>query len=179
MDNLNFYSLIISNEPSRDSFRQSFRAVDGRYYSFIDFDKEFKSWLKVNLIDHFTKDNLLDATYDEVIFWKEPKGWIKEEKKSFIERNYELIKSKLFAYNSNKEEYSIFSGGLNSYMYTSNNFDNFYNNCRESKSWIYPVKSIVISGKKKNDSLQDHFEFLRTDNGYKLICVTIERGKIK
>ncbi|WP_028979752.1 hypothetical protein [Sporocytophaga myxococcoides] len=179
VDNLNFYSLNISNEPSRDTLLQSFRAVDGRYYSFIDFDQEFKYLLKVNLIEQFTKDNLLNATYDEVIFWKEPKGWIKEGKKSFIERNYELIKSKLLGFNTSKGEYNIFTGDLNPYMYTSNDFDNFYNNCREPKSWIYPVKSIVITHKKKGDYLQDHFDFLRTDNGYKLICVTIERGKIK
>lgn len=179
VDNLNFYSLQISKLPSIDTLRQSFRGVDGQYYSFIDFDKEFKFWLKVNLIDHITKDNLLNATYNEVTYWKEPEGWIKEAKKSFIERNYEVIKSKLVEFNSTKHQYNIFTGDLNSYIYTSNDFDDFYNNCRESKSWIYPVKSIVISGKKKNDSLQDHFEFLRTDDGYKLICVTIERGRIK
>jgi len=41
------------------------------------------------------------------------------------------------------------------------------------------VKNIVITHKDKNDFSQDHFGFLRTDNGYKLIYITIRSGELK
>ncbi|MFO0357532.1 MAG: hypothetical protein ACK50A_11310 [Sphingobacteriaceae bacterium] len=178
-NNLNFSSRNISNLPSSDSIRQSFIAFDGSYYSFIDFDKEFKTWLKSKLLDNFTKENLTNVMFDEITFWKEPKGWSKEQKRSFIERNYELIKSKLLELNSEQTEYSIFSDRLNQFMFNSNNYKKFYDNCGESKDWIYPVKNIVINHKVKGELIQDSFEFLRTDNGYRLICITIKMGQIK
>jgi hypothetical protein len=178
-NDLNFSSKNISKSPSSDSIRQTFKAVDGSYYSFIDFDREFKIWLKTKLLDNFTKENLTSAMFDEVTFWKEPKGWTKEQKWSFIERNYELIKSKLLELNSAQTEYSIFKDGLNQFMFTSNHFKKFYDNCGESKDWIYPVKDIVINHRDKGDLIQDSFEFLRTDNGYKLLCITIKMGQIK
>jgi hypothetical protein len=178
-DNINFYSLIISKLPHPDTSRQNFKAVDGQYYSFIDFDKEFQAWLRANLLENFTKENLLRVTYDEVTFWNEQNGWTKEPKKNFIERNYELIKSKLIELNFDNCQYNIFNDGLNPFIYNSDDFESFYNNCGESKDWIYPVKNIVITHKVNDDFLQDHFDFLRTDNGYKLISMTIRTGTIK
>lgn len=55
----------------------------------------------------------------------------------------------------------------------------FFNNCGESKDWIYPIKDIVISYKEDKCEFQDHLEFLRTDDGYKLISLTIRKGEIK
>ncbi|MFN8321045.1 MAG: WG repeat-containing protein [Chitinophagales bacterium] len=178
-NNFNFYSLNISKLPSSDTLRQNFKAVDGQYYSFIDFDKEFKTWLKTNLLDNFTKQNLPSVTYDEVTFWKERGGWTKEQKENFMERNFELIKSKLLELNSDKCEYFISNEGLNPLIYDADRYNDFFNNCGESKDWIYPVKNIVITHKVGNNFPQDHFDFLRTDNGYKLISVTIRTGQIK
>lgn len=175
VDNLNFFSLQISKEPSSDALRESFKGVDGQYYSFINFDREFESWLKVSLIDNFTEDNLLKSTFDEVTYWNEPEGWVKDDKVSFIESNFDIIKSRLEEYDFSESEYGVNTGGLDSFMSASNEFDYFYNNCGEQKSWIYPVKSVIItSTNDNNDNQQDHFHFLRTDDGYKLISVTID-----
>ncbi len=176
---LNFFSLTISNLPNPDTLRQNFIATNNQYYSFIDFDKEFKVWLKTNLLSNVTKEKLIDVTYDTITLWQEPNGWVNEPKRAFIERNFELIKSKLLELNSSKCQYSIFSDGLNPYIYTSDGFEVFYNNCREPKDWMYPVKIIAITHKNKKDFQQDHLSFLRTDNGYKLINLVIRSGKVK
>ncbi len=55
----------------------------------------------------------------------------------------------------------------------------YFNNCGEAKEWIYPMMTIVVSHKNKKNFSQNHYEFLRTDKGYKLISVTIENEKIK
>jgi hypothetical protein len=171
--------LIVSDEPDTDSIRKSFKAIDGRFYSFIDYDLEFKDWLKNQLLRDLTKDNLLNVMFDEITFWKESSGWTSESKTSFMERNYELIKSRLSELNSTDCQYNIFTEGLNPYIFESDHYKDYFNNCGESKDWIYPVKNVAFTHTSDNDISQDHFEFLRTDNGYRLLSITIRKGKLK
>jgi hypothetical protein len=177
--NLNFFSLLISTQPGRDTIRQNFRTIDGKYFSFVDFDKEFMASLKTSLLDNFTKGKLLDATYKEVTFWKESVGETSETKNTFIDRNYELIKAKLLQLNAKDCEYNIFHEGLNPSIYEPGVYRDYFNNCGEPKDWMYPVKNIVITYRENNDMIQDHFDFLRTDNGYKLISLKISKDTIK
>ena len=46
---LNFYSVQKSKEPNKDLARENFHGINGQYYSFINYDKEFKLWLKNTL----------------------------------------------------------------------------------------------------------------------------------
>jgi hypothetical protein len=177
-NNLNLFSVKISAQPNSDILRKNFKAVDGQYYSFIDFEKEFQFWLRTNLLDNFTKTNLLESTFSNIT-WASSKSWITEPKQDFIERNYELIKSKLQEIEKPDCDYFISRDELNQYMFESEDFENYYNNCGEPKTWIYPTMTIIISHKDKIDFTQDHFEFLRTDSGYKLLQVTIRKGEIK
>ena len=176
---INFFTLLISTQPNSDTLRQNFKTIDGKFFSFVDFDKEFNAWLKKVLLDNFTKEHLVNATYKEVTYWKESIGWTTETKNGFINRNYELIKTKLLQLNSKDCDYSVFDEGLNPYIYQSDEYKNFFNNCGEPKDWIYPVKNIAISYKADKNLLQDNIEFLRTDKGYRLIALTIRKGIIK
>jgi len=170
---INFYSLEISDQASNDPIRKSFKATNGKYYSFVDFDSEFKAWLDKDLLANFTKENLQNSAHDSISFWKEDFGWVAKNKLSFIDRSFDLIRSKLMSLKDDKTEYEIFTDGLNPYIYESDFFSKFFNNCGEALVWRYPVKQIVISYNIKTDLQQDHFEFLRTDDGYKLISVSI------
>jgi hypothetical protein len=176
---LNLFSALVTTQPSADSIRQNFKGVNGLYYSFIDFDKEFRSWLQSSLLNNFTQKNLLQNTFSEIIFWKEPRGWISEKKETFLNQNFNLIKTKLLELKSDECNYDIFSEGLNSYIYEADKYQQYFNNCGESMEWLYPIKKIVISDKHKKNLQQDHFEFMRTDSGYKLISISITSGAIK
>ncbi|MEO6175168.1 MAG: hypothetical protein ABIP27_08460 [Flavobacterium circumlabens] len=178
-DELNFYSLQKSKEPGKEEVREYFPGVDGEYYSFVNFDKEFKSWLKNNLLSDLSKDNLLQHSFDTITYWKEPNGWTKESKTKFINQNYKFIKPKLQELTSKNCEYFISTDGLNRFIFDTSEFETYFNNCNEPKEWIYPVKNIVISPKNKLDSGQDHFEFLRTDKGYKLISISAAKNNLK
>jgi hypothetical protein len=177
--NISFFSLQISKRPNSDTIRQNFKSINGEYFSFIDFDKEFRAWLKTSLLENFTKGSLLNATYKEITYWKEPIGWTHETKNSFISRNYELIKAKLLQLKSKDCDYDIFDEGLGPFIYVSDEKNVFFNSCGESKDWIYPTKNIVINYNDNKTVLQDHFDFLRTENGYKLISLTVRKGEIK
>ncbi|MTD68097.1 hypothetical protein GKZ86_02315 [Flavobacterium sp. LC2016-13] len=178
-DELNFYSLEISKDPSKDPIRENFRGVDGQYYSFVNFDKEFKLWLKKTLLSDLSKTNLGKHSFDKITYWKEPNGWISESKTKFINQNYTYLKLKLQELQNSKTDYFVSSDGLNKFIFESSEFETYFNNCNESKDWLYPVKRIVINPKNKADFGQDHFEFLRTENGYKLISVSDRKDNLK
>lgn len=178
-DELNFYSVEKSKEKNQDPIRENFLGVDEQYYSFINFDKEFKSWLKTNLLKNLSKENLLQVSNDKITFWKEPNGWTSEPKAVFLNRNYKLVKNKLSELNSANCDYAIFSEGLNQFIYEAEEFQQYFNNCNQPKEWMFPVKNIVISHPDKKDYKQDHFQFLRTENGYKLISVSVATDNLK
>ncbi|MCJ7773040.1 MAG: hypothetical protein MUP22_07900, partial [Desulfobacterales bacterium] len=175
--NLDFFSL--RNEPIRDTNRENFLGVDGSYYSFIDYQKEFQEWLNSALLDSLSKEKLIEGSYKEIYFWKEPNGWTTEVNSKFIDRNFKLIKRRLMELNKKKVDYFISIGGLNPFIYEATEFDTYYNNCGEANEWKYPVMNVIINHKTESDSYQDQFEFLRTENGYKLISMTIRNGKLK
>lgn len=175
---INFFSLQKSKKASDDPSRISFIGTDRLHYSFIDFKKEFEYWLKTDLLVDLTKSKLLTATYPQVT-WETPIAWETADKTAFMERNFDLIKAKLIAITRPEADYFISADGLNSFMFDSPDFQKYYNNCGESKKWLYPTMTIIISHKDKKGFVQDHFEFLRTDNGYQLLCVTIRNGQLK
>lgn len=178
-DDLNLYSLEKSKEPAKDETRDSFRGVDGLYYSFINFEKEFKYWLKNTLLKDLSKANLEKHSFDKITYWKEPVGWINAPKNKFINQNYTYLKLKLKDLNNSKTDYFVSTDGLNQFIFESSEYDIYFNNCNESKDWIYPVKNIVINPKNKADFGQDHIQFLRTGNGYKLISVSSRKEELK
>ena len=180
-DELNFYSLEKSKEKNPDPIRDNFLGVDGQYYSFINFDKEFKEWLKNILLTDLSKENLLKHSYENITYWKkkDDDGWITKPKTSFITQNYKVIKSKLLELKSANCDYHIFTESLNKFIFEADEYDQYFDNCRQAKDWINPVKNIVISPQNKKDLGQDHFEFLRTENGYKLISVSSAKENLK
>lgn len=177
-DDLFLFSLNISDQPDSETIRRHFPGTNGKYYSFIDFDKEFREWLKKTLLDNCTKSNLLGASYPEITFWMEPDGWKTEPNSSFTDKNFKILKTKLLELNSAGCKYDISGEGLNPFIYDSDGYRDFFNNCGESKDWIYPVKTIIISHTEPRGFYQDHLDFLRTDHGYKLIGISFAEGEI-
>ncbi|HEX8017809.1 MAG TPA: WG repeat-containing protein [Flavobacterium sp.] len=178
-DELNFYSVEKSKEKGKDETREYFLGVDGQYYSFINYEKEFTYWLKNTLLSDLSKTNLEKHSFDKIIYWKESNGWISESKIKFINQNFTFLKLKLQELKNPKTDYFVSSNGLNQFIFESSEYALYFNNCNESKEWQYPVKSIVINPKNKTDNGQDHFEFLRTENGYKLTSVSAAKDNLK
>lgn len=177
-DKLNFFTLEKTNNPHPDTTRKSFLAKDGSYYSFVDFENEFRQWITTELQNNLTLERLINISYD-TITCESMGGWAKTNKKKLITDNFTILKNGLLEILQPKTEYFISSNGLNPFMFEGVEFEKYFNNCGESKDWIYPTMSIIISHGDKKDFTQKHYEFLRTDNGYKLICLTIRNEKMK
>lgn len=176
---LNFYSLKIDSEPQNDSIRQEFKGVNGQYYSLIDFEKEFNVELRTFLKTDLTKESLIDICFDSIYYWKDGQGWTPESNDRFLERNFELVKESLMKLKNVKTDYNIFVGGLHPYIYEGDSFAKYFNNCGEAKESEYPVMNVVINTNTTGEMIQNHFDFLKTDNGYKLISMTIRTGKVE
>ena len=121
----------------------------------------------------------MKISFDKITYWKEPIGWKSESKTKFIEDNYALLKSKLQQLKASGTDYFVSSDGLNPFIFEMDEYTTYFNNCNEAKEWMYPVKNIVINSKNKADFKQDHFEFLRTEKGYKLISVSVAKDDLK
>ncbi len=179
LDNkLNFFSLEKTNGPHSDPIRKSFLAVDGSYHSFVDFEQEFTQWISKELQNDLTIEKLFRISYD-TITWETKNGWAKSNSERLITDNFTLLKNGLLEILNPKTEYFISSEGLNPFMFEGSEFEKYFNNCGESKDWLYPTMSLIISHGGKKKFSQNHYEFLRTDDGYKLICLTIRNRKMK
>ena len=169
--NLNFFSIEKTKTPNLEVIRECFSAIDGSYFSFINFEKEFKQWLVDSLFVNLTTEKLINASFD-TITWSFSIGWGKTDREDFVTNNFEILKKGLLEANLDCE-YFISPIGLNPYTYEGIEFEKYFNNCGEGKNWIYPLMEVWVSNKDKKNFKQNNFDFLRTDNGYKLISVTI------
>lgn len=174
---LDFFSIAKVDKPYEDSIRACFRGLDGQYYTFVDYEKEFSTWLFSGLLDSFTQEQLTAVTHEEMTYWDKRTGWMTESGENFSQRNYMFIKSILEGLSNTTTQYDVFIEKLNPFIFTSEAFEQYFNNCLEAKDWQYPVMNLVISYNEQGDFYQNHFEFLRTEKGYKMIGATIRNGK--
>ncbi len=175
---LNLFSIEKSEDLNPDTTRQSFLATDGSYYSFIDFEKEFMQWISADLLQNIDEDKLLNASYDSII-WSTTTGWAKTAKTNFIPNNFEVLKNGFLELQKPSCEYSLFVEGLNMYEYEGEEFAKYFTSCGEAKEWIYPTINVVISHEEPKSFSQNHYTFLRTDAGYKLISVSVRNAELR
>jgi len=172
-NSLNFYSLQRSSIPATETFRTNFKTKDGLYYSFIDFKQEFMFWLKKEVLFEMSEKKLEKLCSDSII-WESRNGETHTHKHRFIKKNYELLRKSLLDFNNPEVDHAVFINDLNPFIYKGPEFENYFNNCGEAKTWEYPVLSLIFTYTLANNELiQNHFDFLRTEKGYKLISVTI------
>ncbi|MFT4203794.1 MAG: hypothetical protein QM610_07750 [Chitinophagaceae bacterium] len=178
-DGLNLYAPHISEKPEKDTaIWKTFLGRNGQYYAFIDYEKEFKLWLTDSLLPGMTMETLLDAS-NETIVWQSPGDWEKTKKDLFLKNNFDLLQKGMREILQPDCNYFISKDGLNPFIYEEPQYAQYIDDDQNPGAWRYPVMEIVVSHGGKGDFSQNHYDFLRTDQGYKLISVTIRNGKIK
>lgn len=175
---LNFFSIQKVKTPPTDTTRSSFVAKDGGYYSVVSFEKEFSQWILQELRAGLTPERFVQISYD-TLTWEAPDGWAKSSREPFLATNFAVLKNGLSEMLQPGTDYFISGDGLNPFMYEGPAFEKYYNNCGEPKKEQYPTMSVIVSHKSKDDFSQNHYEFLRTDDGYKLISVTVRDAQLR
>jgi WG containing repeat len=199
---LNWYSMLI-NPPSIDtSICISVKDVNNNIYSFVDYEKEFSRWLYAKFLPGLdNKIVLRNLVFQEVTFWSQKnQKWISVDKEKFMSIYKPSTLKKCFEMNYLKE-LNVFQDDLNWYMYTKPIYTKFYNTCGYPNSKKYPLFNTVISYYKKRDKslsdtsitekiakpkskffldyeldYQQDLLFIRTEKGYKLLEVSLEKN---
>lgn len=186
--NINWYSMIV-NQPSVDTgIYMSIKGTDGLTYSFIDYKKEFEQWLNHTFIPALKDENKLqDMLFKEVTFRSQNKGWSDLNKKEFLKKFPEVLTRKLFEPEERKTVV-VAQLDLNMFIFTKNIYNKYFNACGAFNRYRYPSFEVLItyyrekqkplSQKKVKDfkygkiDHQEYVQFLRTDNGYKLLSLS-------
>ena len=176
---INLYSMERSDQISNDPNRISYKGSDGRYYSFVDYEREFANWLK-NLLLTVNVEVMKKQVFDKVSYYTEEDGWVFKDGRSFIDKNYPVLKATLQKLQQPSCDSFIIRGGLNPFIYESKDYEKYFDNCNQAREGKYPQMSIYInhSGNGKTDH-QEGLDFLRTDEGYKLINVNIRKASFE
>lgn len=170
-NNLNFYSLEKSALPSTNPIRKSFLAKDGQFYSFIDFEKEFKHWL----INDFLTDLTIERIQKNVLFHNTRKHiptHLSKTTQRNLQRKYQYFKAELQLLSKPEMEYEILMDALRSFDYPNKTLDKYFDHCGNGKTWLYPTMEVVFTHHEKGVITQNFIRFLKTDNGYQLLMST-------
>ena len=177
---LNLYSLQISEVKSDDPNRISFVGTNGKFYSFVDFEKEFSTWFECEFLSH--PEAILNNSYEEISYFSKGKSeYIFTPKQDFLAKNGTLIADYFSAFKNEEPKHFIAIEGLNPYIFESKKYDSYFDNCGNAREWQYPLMTLVVS---RNDEgcgsyYQDHIQFLKTKSGYKLIGLSLNSVKLR
>lgn len=171
---LNFYSLKITDKPVKSEIRDSFLGVNGKYYSFINNKKEFELFFNT-LLDNLSIESLQKNSYNEVVYsdkngWNsKPKDIFLKEKGNTILKRFKNLKIDTVKYSINIDDYTPNASNLE-YL-----FEKRKNNCGDLNTSKYPIINVLVNyyNKNKDFLFQDHYDFIKINNKYRLLSVTV------
>jgi hypothetical protein len=176
-ENIGWFTLKITKSKPDTILYTSFESPDHRFYSFLNYEKEFKMWFYKNYLESLDYQKLSSNCYEELTVedQSENKNRFYYTKKSFLKRYQISLLKKMQLISMNKVKTNIFKESLNSYTYYKRkNFVKFFSEDGEPNQQKYPSFNVVSSYYGKNGELhQDQFLFIRTDSGYRLIEVAL------
>ncbi len=175
---LNLFSVEKSKSPHSSAIRTSFLGTDGMYYSFVDFKKEFEEWFKKEFLSNISEKHLLLHSFNKIV-WSSKRDWEFSEKDQFIKDNFLLLKEMFSEILTDDCNYTISQSGLNTFIFEDAEFNEYFDNCRDAKEWVYPTMNVYIISKADKGSIERGYEFLRTNVGYKLICIHFKNTDLK
>jgi hypothetical protein len=176
---LDWCSLHVTDTRHPAPQRDSFKATDGRYWSFINVEKEFRHWFESTFLPSDTTDALEKCAFDEITYWAEDAGeWKQEHKDRFLKNAGPVLLQVIGRVRNGTLDYALHKNplGLNRFIFHGSRYAAYFDTCRNSIDWQHPVFELVVSYHDENAggtiSHQDVFEFLRTADGvYRLISV--------
>lgn len=171
MNSIDFFSRIVTSEPISDSVRICVRGVNGMFYSFVNFSKEFKDWLSILLNRNFSYEIAEEICFDNVMTNTKSQGWLRVSKSELLKRDYDFLKEQFEEIKKYSLDGIVEAEPFNSYIFAHESFEQFFDNCSEHEDYKYPCMSVYIGKNTIERSKVNSFEFLRTKKGYKLVCI--------
>jgi len=204
LSNINWYSLKINEPNIDTSIWVSIKGTNGNVYSFINYDKEFTKWFYSNFLpalNSSSNNKLKELLFSQITFWTNEKGWTSLSNDKFLNSFPTSITKERFTV-SNFKKLSISDEDLNSLIFEEKLYKGFYDACGSHNKEKYPDFDVMLTYYKKRTKelkfippppgskekkwelpdfdkkyeidYQEHFEFIRTEEGYKLISVSLK-----
>jgi hypothetical protein len=179
---LDWYSLEKTDRPGRAPGRKYFKGKDGRYYSFVNVEEQFESWFYDAFLPAVTSSagRLEDYCFGELAvsadFDDEFRGQLPAP--VFVQRYATPLLQRFREIDRAGKNVAIFREALNPFIFEGERYAAYYNNCGAFKTELYPVFNVVVSHyARERLDYQEHFEFIRMAEGYRLIRIAIEQPK--
>lgn len=173
---VNWYSVQMKDMPADTSMYCSFKGVNGKWYVFLDYEREFEKWFKeVYLKETGDMRHLRAFAHDSLVSsLPEYPDWKRMSRDEFIQAHGQQLQHRLQRLNDPTIRYFSTLEGLNPYIHTGSSFEPFFDAITWGDPGRYPVFDIISNFMDQNGRLdyQEHYSFLRTDKGYKLIGVS-------
>jgi hypothetical protein len=167
-DELDFFSVQITKDSLSDPVRKYFKGTDGKYYSFTSYKNEFGKWLNALLNNVDSRDALHAASFDKITWFSPSDGWISEGRDKFLSKHFKIVQQHLARIRLASTKHSFDTYELIN-LTDDVNLLKYFTNCGEGNRARYPVLQLIIDYSLEGKQHQDSFDFLRTENGYKLI----------
>ena len=186
--NLDWFSLKIMETQEDDQknqlYRESFKGTNGKYYSFVNFEKEFKNWFETIFLLSTNLSSLTKNCHTEVAFWANDKSdWVKSDAGSFLAKNKKILIQQINDFRLGNMEYSVRKDSLTPYVFSSEQYSTYYDSCGNYKEWQNPVFTALVSHRNEKGILEldykNYFAFLRTKDGYKLVSLGLKDKGLK
>jgi len=178
---LNWYSLKI-NDPAPDTATTvTLRAANGDRYTFTDYEKEFTTWLYRVLVPAVRSGDVAAVQavcFSDIAVAARPfRGWHHFTATTFLAKYRQaVLQPRLGSLRRGAPGVDISPGDLNTLIFEGHDFRPFLTACGEHLSEKYPVFEVVLTfpAQPANASFdhQEHFEFIRTAAGYRLLSVS-------
>lgn len=193
---LNWYSLRI-NDPTVDtSLFVSIPGRNGTVYSFMDYAREFRQWFTTVLVPSLENHKFRQHLFTEITYWTDEDGWVCLDKEAFTKTFPKVLTEERFQETALKK-ISMSSGLFNYLIYDKPLYKKYMGACGEPNADRFPLFNVTLSYHKKRETplppdvlndknvpqfykayehdYQEHFEFLRTEEGYKLLGVSVKQ----
>lgn len=172
------YSLSISEQPKSSEIIESFQGVNGKYFNFLNIKKHFELWFRKNVLSDLSKANLERLTFDEVALYSGNKGWYKQPNQTFWKNNYGKVRNALNELNKSNSSFFVTLDSINQFIYKEEKYKSFYSYCYNQASNRNPILSVISNNSVKGSSVQNVYNFLKLQDGYELLSITLRTAKI-
>lgn len=176
LDTLDWYSLLVSDQPPDDARRVWFKGVNGRYYSFIDIEEDFAIWLGQSFLPHLDSASLQANSYPQVWYGagEAPlRSYRSGPAKSVIARNASALRLRLAALRtSGKFAVRVDDAG---WPFEPDRDPQYFDGCANFAYWKTPKVALMENWNLGVFEPAKHasFDFIRTPDGYRLVSFSL------
>jgi len=175
---LDWYSLDVSPQPPTDPLRVAFKGVDGRYYGFVDIQKDFAIWLRNEFLPHLDDASLKAHSYARL--WhgqgNEPlNDWQSTPATEMLRRYGAALRKRLTALRDS-DGFGLAQEPM-AWPFDAIRDPQYFDNCGEFAQWKTPKISVREHWQQGSFEPDKHasFDFIRTPKGYRLLAFSIPK----